>query len=188
MRRRTFIAASAAGILAGRGATAQTSALAIPEEWKPRHVPTRNTKPYEIHVLPDRFSLLWTLPRDRAIRYTVGIGRPGLYEPGIFNVGAKKEWPSWTPTEEMIEREPETYARFEDGMPGGPGNPLGARALYLFTEDGRDTFLRVHGTRDPSGLGRRVSNGCVRMMNGHVAHLYEQVPIGTPVYLHASRA
>jgi lipoprotein-anchoring transpeptidase ErfK/SrfK len=185
MDRRTFLAASAAGLLGGRGAFAdRTGAVDMPIAWWPRYVPTTGVAPWEIHVLPGRFALLWTLPGDRALRYQVGIGRAGLYEPGRFVVGAKKVWPAWTPTEDMIAREPELYAPHEDGMPGGPGNPLGARALYLFTDRGADTFLRIHGTNDPSGLGRRVSNGCVRLMNIHVTDLYERVPIGTAVTLH----
>jgi lipoprotein-anchoring transpeptidase ErfK/SrfK len=185
MKRRHFLTAVAAGALAGRDALAQgAEGVDIPVDWWPRYVPTADVPPWEIHVLPSRFALLWTLPGDRALRFQVGIGRDGLYEPGRFVVGAKKEWPSWTPTPDMIAREPELYAQHEDGMPGGPDNPLGARALYLFTEAGADTFLRIHGTDDPTGLGRRVSNGCVRLMNIHVTDLYERVPMGTPVTLH----
>jgi lipoprotein-anchoring transpeptidase ErfK/SrfK len=185
MKRRDFLTASATGVLAGPAAFAQAPpGFEIPVDWWPRYVPTAGVAPWEIHVLPDRFALLWTLPDDRALRYQVGIGRAGLYEPGSFVVGAKKQWPSWTPTDEMIEREPDLYAPHAEGMPGGPDNPLGARAIYLFTDAGYDTFLRIHGTNDPTGLGRRVSNGCVRLMNIHVADLYERVPIGTPVTLH----
>ena len=83
----------------------------------------------------------------------------------------------------MIERDPGAYGRFKDNdyvQPGGPGNPLGARALYLF-QNGRDTFYRIHGTTEPQSIGRSVSNGCIRMLNEHVTDLYERVPIGTPV-------
>ena len=83
----------------------------------------------------------------------------------------------------MIEREPKTYARFignTDAQPGGPSNPLGARALYLF-QNGRDTYFRIHGTTQPSSIGRSVSNGCIRMLNEHVKDLYQRVPIGTKV-------
>jgi len=105
--------------------------------------------PYEIHVVPGQFALFWTQPNNTAIRYTVGIGRPGLYEAGEFYVGAKKEWPSWTPTPGMLRREPQKYGPLRNGMPGGLSNPLGARALYLFQPGRGDTFLRVHGTNDP---------------------------------------
>lgn len=138
----------------------------------------------DIHVDPGAFALYLILPQGRAIRYAVRIGRAGLYERGEFYIGAKKEWPSWTPTPEMIEREPERYGRYADGMPGGPNNPLGARALYLFTEQRGDTFLRIHGTNAPETIGRAVSNGCVGMINGHIADLYNRVPVGTRVVLH----
>lgn len=83
----------------------------------------------------------------------------------------------------MIEREPKTYKRFignTDAQPGGPGNPLGARALYLF-QNGKDTYFRIHGTTQPNSIGRSVSNGCIRMLNEHVIDLYERVPVGTVV-------
>ena len=96
----------------------------------------------------------------------------------------KKEWPSWKPTPAMVKREPEKYEKYaEDGMPGGLDNPLGARALYLFV-DGRDTYLRIHGTNQPSTIGRAVSNGCARLVNDHIIELYEKVPLGTKVYLY----
>lgn len=157
----------------------------LPEEFLPREVPIQpDIAPYEIHVDPGQFALYWTLPDARAIRYTVGIGRPGLYEAGEFYVGAKKEWPSWTPTPDMIRREPERYAQFADGMPGGINNPLGARALYLFQPGRGDTFLRIHGTNDASTIGRRVSNGCARLVNDQVIELYDRVPLDTRVVLY----
>jgi len=80
----------------------------------------------------------------------------------------------------MIAREPEKYAKHRDGMPGGPKNPLGARALYLY-RGGRDTYFRIHGTTDPGSIGHSRSNGCIRMVNEHIADLYERVTIGTTV-------
>ena len=80
----------------------------------------------------------------------------------------------------MIRREPEKYAQYANGVPGGPGNPLGARALYLY-RGGRDTYYRIHGTNQPWSIGRSVSSGCIRMLNEHVADLYERVPIGARV-------
>jgi lipoprotein-anchoring transpeptidase ErfK/SrfK len=186
MKRRTLLAAPVALAFANQRSLAQVTEAAqpLPEDMTPRYVRIRNVAANEIHVLPRDFALFWTLPDGRAIRYPVGIGRGNLYESGVFHVGAKKEWPSWTPTPEMIEREPHLYERHADGMPGGPNNPLGARAIYLFTPRRGDTFLRIHGTSDPSGLGRRVSNGCVRMANSHVMHLYDLVPIEARVFLH----
>lgn len=140
--------------------------------------------PGEIHVVPDVYSLYWTLPNGEAMRYYVGVGRDALYISGIFNVGAKKEWPSWTPTPDMIEREPEHYAQYKDGMPGGPDNPLGARALYLFQPQVGDTFLRIHGTDKPETIRTDVSNGCARLVNDQVIDLYDRVPLGTAVYLY----
>ena len=142
----------------------------------------------EIHVDPNTFSLFWTLPKNKAIRYTVGVGRGDLFIPGIFHVGAKKEWPSWTPTKEMIDRSPSHYAQYADGMPGGPSNPLGARALYLFDDVRGDTFLRIHGTPEPWTIGSAVSNGCVRLVNEHVTQLYDTVPLDTRVVLYAKKS
>lgn len=141
--------------------------------------------PGEIHVFPDHFRLYWTLPEGRARVYPIRVGRDDLYDAGEFYVGAKKEWPSWMPTPGMIEREPELYAEYaEDGMEGGPGNPLGARALYLFQEGRGDTFLRIHGTDDPQTIGRAVSNGCAGLTNAHIVQLYGQVPMNTRVVLY----
>lgn len=163
----------------------ETASAVLPDRFMPRIGRMRGSyPPGEIHVAPDDFALFWTLPDGMAIRYSVGIGREGLYEPGIFFVGAKKEWPSWTPTPDMIEREPEKYAQFADGMDGGLDNPLGARALYLFTPERGDTFLRIHGTNEPGTIARRVSNGCARLVNDQMIELYEMVPLDTRVVLY----
>ena len=160
----------------------------LPEDMMPRVGHLQGAfPPGEIHVAPDEYALYLTLPGGRAIRYAVGIGRDGLYEAGIFSVGAKKEWPSWTPTPNMIEREPEKYAQHAGGMPGGPENPLGARALYLFTPERGDTFLRIHGTNKPETIGRAVSNGCARLVNDQMIDLYDMVPLDTRVVLHRQR-
>ncbi len=143
----------------------------------------RSTTPGVIHVKPDEFALYWTMEKGRAIRYPIGVAQRHLWEPGSYVIRAKKEWPSWTPTPEMIEREPK-YAEWEEGMPGGPGNPLGARALYLFDAKGRDTMLRIHGTNLPHTILTRVSNGCARLANGYVTDLYDRVPLGTRVHLY----
>ncbi|WP_370315196.1 L,D-transpeptidase [Roseivivax marinus] len=140
--------------------------------------------PGEVHVFPGPFRLYWTLEDAYAWVYPIRIGRDNLYEAGEYYVGAKKEWPSWTPTPDMIEREPEKYKQYEDGMPGGPNNPLGARALYLFTEERGDTFLRIHGTNDPNTIGRAVSNGCAGLINEHMINLYDKVPMGARVVLY----
>ena len=187
MRRRDFLLSGVAVATAGTGLaqSGQPTTFALPEEFRPRRVRMGGgLPPNQVHVVPREFALYWTLPDDLAIRFAVGIGRPGLYEAGTFYVGAKREWPAWTPTPEMIAREPHIYKRWAGGMPGGPGNPLGARALYLYQEGRGDTYLRIHGTSDPRGIGREVSNGCARLVNAHVIQLYGLVPRGATVVLH----
>ncbi len=127
----------------------------------------------------NRFLYLIVKP-GYARRYGVGVGRAGLAFRGNAIIGRKAKWPRWTPTKNMIKRQPGKYARFANGVPGGPRNPLGARALYLF-RNGRDTMYRIHGTTQPSSIGRAVSNGCIRMLNGHVKDLYTRVPRGSRV-------
>jgi lipoprotein-anchoring transpeptidase ErfK/SrfK len=116
----------------------------------------------------------------QAIRYGVGVGREGLAWSGRAIVGRKAEWPRWTPTPAMIAREPERNARWAGGMEPGLGNPLGARALYLY-RDGRDTLYRIHGTNEPWSIGQNVSSGCIRMINQDVVDLHRRVPNGSPV-------
>jgi lipoprotein-anchoring transpeptidase ErfK/SrfK len=187
--RRQFLAAAAAAAVAAPALAEAPPGWVMPEEWTPAIVRIRaEFPPGEIHVDPANFNLYLTLPKREAIRYKVGIGRGDLYEQGSFVLGAKKEWPTWRPTDEMIARSPDRYARWADGMPGGPGNPLGSRALYLFTPERGDTFLRIHGTTDPWTIGTAVSNGCVRLVNAHVEDLYARVALGTPIFLHPKRA
>lgn len=183
--RRQFIASASAAIAGVSAGPALAQAWTIPQDFMPRLIQHGRDyyAPGELHVEPTERRLYWVLNDGYAIRYTVGIGRAGLYESGDFTIGAKKEWPSWTPTPDMIERDPDSYEQYADGMPGGPDNPLGARALYLFSGN-RDTFLRIHGTNVPWTINRAVSNGCVRLVNSHIAHLYEQVPVGTRAVLH----
>lgn len=193
LTRRAFGAIGAAALISPASALRAQEAEApfvMPEDYLPTEVKLQTElAPHELHVDPNTYRMYWTQPKNTAIRYTVGIGRTGLYEPGEFYVGAKKEWPSWKPTEEMVERSPHLYARYaEEGMPGGPKNPLGARALYLFTEAKGDTFLRIHGTNDPRTIGRPVSNGCARLTNDQIVGLYPQVPVGTRVVLHQKRS
>ncbi len=192
LSRRQFLAT---GLAAGAAISAPAWASKMPEGWVmpeaflPRIVKLGNDfAPGEIHVDPANFALYLTQEKGKAIRYAVGIAKGDLYIPGEFTIGAKKEWPSWTPTKEMIARSPDHYAQYADGMPGGPTNPLGARALYLFSPNIGDTFLRIHGTPEPWTVGSAVSNGCVRLANEHVMHLYEQVPVGARVVLYPKTA
>jgi lipoprotein-anchoring transpeptidase ErfK/SrfK len=111
-------------------------------------------------------------PNGRAIRYGIGVGRDGFRWQGLLRITRKQEWPDWTPPPEMIERQP-YLPRF---MAGGPGNPLGARALYLGT-----TVYRIHGTNQPQTIGTAVSSGCFRLVNADVIDLYDRIPVGTKV-------
>jgi lipoprotein-anchoring transpeptidase ErfK/SrfK len=187
LTRRSFVTTSLAASVAGRSvAHAEQSAedWIIPDEFLPRTVRFADEQvPGAIIVDPDYFVLYLALTARRGIQYSVGVGRDSLYESGVFTLGAKKEWPSWTPTNDMISRNPDQYAKWADGMPGGPDNPLGARALYLYDDAGNDTFLRIHGTPEPSTIGTAVSNGCVRLANEHIELLYDEAELGAPVYL-----
>jgi len=127
----------------------------------------------------DRFLYLME-GQGLARRYGIGVGRAGLAFSGTAEIGRKAKWPTWRPTDNMIRRDPKKYARYAGGVPGGPGNPLGSRALYLY-RDGRDTLYRIHGTTEPWTIGKAVSNGCIRMVNEHVEDLYERVPVGAQV-------
>ncbi|MCC2609091.1 L,D-transpeptidase [Neorhizobium petrolearium] len=121
----------------------------------------------------------YVLGEGRAIRYGVGVGRAGLALAGNAYVGRKAEWPSWTPTLNMQRREAR-YRKLAGGVPGGPNNPLGARAMYLY-RNGNDTHFRIHGTNQPESIGLAMSSGCIRMMNHDVIDLYERVKVGARV-------
>lgn len=109
---------------------------------------------------------------NRALRYGIGVGRDGFQWKGLLKITRKSEWPDWTPPPEMIERQP-YLPRF---MAGGPGNPMGARALYLGT-----TIYRIHGTNQPQTIGQAISSGCFRLANDEIVDLYERIPVGTKV-------
>lgn len=117
----------------------------------------------------------------RALRYGIAVGKEGFAWYGDAVMKWKQKWPTWTPPPEMIARTPR-LAEFEDGMPAGVQNPLGARALYLY-KDGRDTLFRIHGTNRPYSIGKAASSGCFRMVNQDVIDLYERVPPGSAVYV-----
>ncbi|MGB6117846.1 MAG: L,D-transpeptidase [Mesorhizobium sp.] len=113
----------------------------------------------------------------KARRYAIAVGRQGLEFKGDGKVGDKQEWPRWIPTQDMQKRDPGKYGKYKDGMDGGPTNPLGARAIYLY-QGKKDTHIRVHGTTEPWSIGTSASNGCFRMINEHVMDLYNRVPMG----------
>lgn len=163
-------------------ATAPLPGVSIAPEFYPVEVTVRrDIAPGSIIILSSQHYLYLVTRKGYAIRYGVGVGRAELVYRGEAIVGKKAEWPSWRPTNEMIARNPAAYAKYaENGMEGGPKNPLGARALYLY-QDGRDTTVRIHGTVEPNSIGKSVSNGCIRMINAHVVDLYSRVPMGTAV-------
>jgi lipoprotein-anchoring transpeptidase ErfK/SrfK len=126
----------------------------------------------------------------QAIRYGVGLGGEGFGWSGVAMVHSKQEWPDWRPPAEMLERKPEliehmTQLQSGVGMSGGPDNPLGARALYLW-QGNKDTLYRIHGTNEPWTIGHSVSAGCIRMTNEDVADLYDRIPVGTKVIVLAT--
>ena len=183
-RRRTLVLSAAAALAAPALARAAAEATAppfvLPEHLQRQTVRVRRGyEPGEIVVVSGQHFLYYMLDTRRALRFGVAVGREGLTFRGQAVVGRKARWPSWTPTPEMIARNP-AYARWAGGMPGGPGNPLGARALYLY-QNGIDTAFRIHGTTEPGSIGRSVSNGCIRMLNEHVVELYDRVPLGSRV-------
>jgi lipoprotein-anchoring transpeptidase ErfK/SrfK len=135
--------------------------------------------PGTIIIDSDSKFLYLVLDDFKAIRYGVGVGREGFGWSGVVEVGRTAEWPTWTPPKEMIARDPHA-AKFADGMPGGPDNPLGARALYLY-DNGRDTIYRIHGTNEPWSIGLNISSGCIRLRNEDIEDLYARVTVGAKV-------
>ncbi len=177
------------------GGTAAAWATASLPTWAEANSPTlfdptpqevkikKQFEPGQLLVLPRSFYIYYVTEPRRAWRYGVGVGRAGLEFTGTAVIQRKREWPTWRPTPDMIERDPKAYAKFIDNryiQPGGADNPLGARALYLY-QNGVDTYFRIHGTNRPETIGSAVSNGCIRLTNEHVADLYDRVPIGTIV-------
>lgn len=120
--------------------------------------------------------LYYTLGNGKAIRYGVGVGRDGFRWAGTNRISRKAEWPGWTPPPQMIRREAAKGRKLPAYMPGGPDNPLGARALYIGS-----TLFRIHGTNQPWTIGQAMSSGCIRMANDDVVHLYNQVDVGAKV-------
>ena len=133
-----------------------------------------NEAPGTIIVQSDQRYLYVVQPGGRALRYGIGVGRDGFRWQGLVKITQKKEWPDWTPPDEMIARQP----YLPRWMAGGPGNPLGARAMYL-----GNTVYRIHGTNQPQTIGTAVSSGCFRLTNPDVSDLYDRIPVGTKVII-----
>ncbi len=147
-----------------------------------RTVTWRDAKKYEVGtvvVQTRERALYYVVSSRKAIRYPVGVGRQGFQWSGNARITRKMKWPSWTPPDSMIRREARKGRILPSYMPGGPNNPLGARALYIGT-----SLYRIHGTNDPSTIGRAISSGCIRMMNAHVEDLYDRVKIGARVHVY----
>ncbi len=180
--------AAAAAFLPGAFATAQQVDMNVVDQ--PGYVPTPEEQqlngayerqevffrardpPGPILIDTSQRFLYLVEPNNRALRYGIGVGRDGFQWQGIERISRKQEWPDWRPPPEMIERQP-YLPRF---MAGGPGNPLGARAMYL-----GQTIYRIHGTNQPQTIGKAVSSGCFRLVNEDVIDLYDRVPVGTKV-------
>ena len=183
--RRAFLTAATAFMAAPAALRAGQVPADMDPRFKAQIVPIkREFAAGEIHVTPWNHYLYYTLGNGQAIRYGVAVGAEGRTFSGVAEVGRKAKWPRWTPTQDMIAREPEKYAKHAGGMAGGPDNPLGARALYLY-QNGNDTLFRIHGTPQPWTIGQSVSSGCIRMVNAHVEHLYDKVPVGATVRVYA---
>lgn len=135
-------------------------------------------KPGTIIVDTPNRHLYYLLPDDRAVRYGIGVGREGFSWQGEAYVAWKQAWPRWHPPTEMIKREPYLKEYADGGMDPGLMNPLGARALYLYDENGRDTLYRLHGTPEWNTIGTAASSGCIRLMNQDIIDLYERVTPG----------
>ena len=201
MRRRAFLALGVAGlIVATRDARAISEPLQsgagkedrenfpisrdeyqlVKPQYRPQIVSYSNREEPGTIIIDTRRRYLYRILNSRqAKRYGVGVGRRGFEWAGTATIGRKARWPTWVPPKEMIERDREA-AKWTNGMPGGPENPLGARALYLY-QGGADTLYRIHGTREPATIGRAVSSGCIRMLNADVSDLFEDTEIGTKV-------
>ena len=149
----------------------------IPEQFQ-RHIVdyTRKEQPGTILVDTDARYLYYVMPNGKAIRYGVAVGEEAMAFSGVATVGKMAEWPDWIPTRDIQERLGPYPAR----VAGGPANPLGARALYLY-QGNKDTLFRIHGTNQPEYIGQAVSSGCIRMTNEDVIDLYDHVKQGASV-------
>lgn len=145
----------------------------LPPEFRKQMVLYRTAEaPGTIIISTSERYLYLVQGNGRALRYGIGVGRDGFQWQGLLKISRKAEWPDWVPPTEMIQRQP-YLPRF---MAGGPGNPLGARALYLGA-----TIYRIHGTNRPDTIGTAVSSGCFRLVNADVSDLYDRIPVGTKV-------
>lgn len=152
-----------------------------PKWWRQEVEYFTSERPGTLVVDTPAHFLYLVMENNRALRYGVGVGKDeALVFRGDATIGRKAVWPRWTPTQNMIRREPERYGPYAGGMEPGSQNPLGPRALYLY-RNGADTLFRIHGTTEPYTIGTNVSSGCVRLMNQDIIDLYNRVPVGARV-------
>jgi lipoprotein-anchoring transpeptidase ErfK/SrfK len=194
MDRRQFTIAALAAAVAAAATPAMAKLYYNPDtnRWEERTVNThghgsysaipRTTVPYDgkykagtIIVETSERRLYFVLPDGEAMKYGIGVGRDGFRWSGQHKITRKAEWPGWTPPAEMRKRVPDLPAY----MPGGPDNPLGARALYIGS-----TLYRLHGTSEPWTIGQAVSSGCIRLTNEDIIDLYDRVKVGSLVVVH----
>ncbi|PWT84840.1 MAG: hypothetical protein C5B56_14945 [Proteobacteria bacterium] len=158
-------------------ANAPYAKASIPEQYRRQIVSyQRKEAAGTVVVDSDARYLYYVLPQGQAIRYGITVGEDALRWSGVAKVGSKSEWPGWTPTPSEQKR----LGPLPQHVSGGPHNPMGARALYLY-EGGKDTLYRIHGTNQPEYIGHAISSGCIRMTNEDVIDLYNHVKLGTPV-------
>jgi lipoprotein-anchoring transpeptidase ErfK/SrfK len=164
---------------------AQIDPEEIEPEFRRQMVPFDGPEmPGTLIVDPNTRHLFLVRPEGEALRYGAGVGRAGFAWSGTAEIRLKRRWPRWLPPKEMVARDPKA-AQWANGQPGGPDNPLGARALYLYS-GGVDTLYRIHGTNAPKTIGKAMSSGCVRLLNQDIEDLYRRVIIGTQVIVRPS--
>ncbi len=173
-------------IRAFRGRDQEFLALApkadIPSQFHRYEVedPTGQT-PGTVVVDTKHMYLYYVMPHGKAMRYGIAAGSEAAGWTGTAKIGAKQEWPHWMPPSDMLKRWPHLQPTADaGGLPGGPENPLGARAMYLY-QGNKDTMYRIHGTNEPEQIGQAVSSGCIRMSNIDAIDLYNRVKVGTTV-------
>ncbi len=196
----THIRVSALAAVAALALTACTAGTFMTEDEQPkgadpafarRVVTYPSPEPAGTIIVDPGSHFLYRIQGDgTAIRYGVGVGAEGFVWNGLAVIHTKQEWPDWYPPADMLARKPELREHMAQlqsglGMKGGPDNPLGARAMYLW-QNNKDTLYRLHGTNDPSTIGHNVSSGCIRLTNDDIADLYNRTAIGTKVIVLAT--
>ena len=154
--------------------------MKVPSQYRRQVVKYQTTeKPGTIIVETGTKHLYYVMPNGKAMRYGIGVGKEGFEWKGTTRIAMKREWPVWTPPPAMIKRRPD-LAKWRGGMPGGPQNALGARAMYLYNKGG-DSGYRLHGTPEWFSIGKAMSSGCIRLINQDVIDLYSRAEVGAKV-------